>query len=410
MGNKIMRLIVLSAVALSSACLADGAIADAQPPIRIGVLTDLSGAYSDYSGKGSVAAARMAVEDFGGQLFGRPIEIVMADHLNKADLGAAIARKWYENEGVDVIVDVPLSSVALAVQEVSRQLKKVVLYSAAGVSTLNGKACSPYGIQWSFDSYALTKGVATAFVKTGARKWYFLTSDYATGHAMQNDLTAFVIAAGGTVVGSVRHPVGASDFGSFLLQAQGSGADVIALANGGEDTTNSLKQGFEFGITQAGQRFAVLFMALTQMHSIGVDKLQGTVVSTSFVWNRDPSTREWSQRFFQKVQAMPSDTQAGVYSSVLHYLKAVQAAESRSADVVVAKMRALPVEDVYAHGGKVQENGAMIHDMYLVEVKPAAEIKEPWDYVKIIRTIPADEAFRPLAESECPLVTKAAAR
>ena len=363
----------------------------------------MSGPYANYSGKGSVEAARMAAEDFGGAVLGRPIEVVVADHQNKPDVASSIARQWYA-QGVNVILDVPLSSAGLAVQEVARNAKRVVLFSNAAAASLNGSACSPYGVQWSWDTYALTKGVADALVRTGAKTWFFLTSDYATGHAMQADLTRFVTAAGGTVVGAVRHPVGNKDFASFLLQAQSSGADVIALANAGEDTTNAIKQAGEFGLTESGQRLAVLFMAITQMPGLGSEAAKGLAVSTAFVWDRTPQTTEWSRRFFARTGAMPSDGQVSVYPSLSHYLKAAAAARTDDADAVMAMLRELPVNDVFASGGRVTRNGQMVHDMYLVEGKAPADMQEAWDYQRVIRTVPGAEAFRPLSESECPLV------
>lgn len=406
-GSRRKRQFFLAtAMLIASACSLFSSNLLAQAPLKIGVLTDMSGPYANYTGKGSVEAARMAVEDFGGTVLGRPIEVAFADHQNKPDIGSSIARRWYENEGVSAILDIPVSSIGLAVQEIARQNRKAVLFSASAASTITGASCSPYGIQWTFDTYSLTKGVAESTVKDGAKKWFFITSDNAAGHALEKDLTRFVAAAGGAVVGSVRHAVGISDFSSFLLQAQGSKADVIALANGGEDTINSIKQANEFGITTAGQRLAVLVMAVTQMHSIGLKQLQGTVLTTAFVWNRNQQSREWSERFFKRVNAMPAETQAGVYSSLTHYLKAVKAAGTLDTDAVLKKMRELPVDDFFSKGGRVREDGMMVHDMYLVQVKTQAESKGPWDYQKVLRTIPASEAFRPLSESDCPLVKK----
>lgn len=373
-------------------------------PVKVGVLTDLSGPYASYSGKGSVEAARLAIENYGGKVLGRPVILVAADHQNKPDVAGAIAREWYDRGGVDVILDVALSSAGLAVQEVSRNAREIVLLSSSGSSLITETSCSPYSAQWTFDTYALSKGVSETLVKSGAATWFFITGDFAYGHSLEAELTGFATAAGGQVVGRVSHPVGSPDYASFLLQAQSSHADVIALATSGEDLVNAIKQASEFGVTGHQQRLAVPLISVPQLHALGAESIQGVVASTAFVWNRTPETTAWSQRFFKTVGAMPADTQAANYSSLLHYLKAVDAAGTTDADAVMAKMRALPVNDMFAEHGELRLNGAMVHDMFLVESKSQAEMTALWDYVKVLRVIPGAEAFRKLSESGRPLV------
>ncbi len=378
------------------------ALASAEP-LTVGVLTDMSGDNSSFGGKGSVVAAEMAAEDFGGAVLGEKIRIVSADHQNKPDVGSAIARRWYDTEGVELIVDVPVSSVGLAVQEAARQARRIVINSGSSTSRLVEDACSPYGAQWTYDGYALAKGVASTLVSTGARRWFMITSDYAGGLSVEAELEKFLKAAGGEVVGRTRHPVCTTDYSSYLLQAQASGADIIGVANFSADTVNTLKQAQEFGITAGGQRLAVFFMSAPQIHAAGPDTFKGLVFTTAYVWNRNDETRAWSRRFFARHRAMPSDFQASVYSAVLQYLKAVRAAGSREADAVMKKLHEMPVDDQFDRGGTVRLNGAHVHDLYLVQVKASSEQSEPWDDMRIIRTIPAAEAFRPLVESACPL-------
>ena len=373
--------------------------------VRIGVLTDMNGNLASLSGKGSVVAATMAVEDFGGKVLDKKIEIVTADHQNKADIGTQIANKWIDVEGVDMIVDVPNSSVALAVQEVAKQKNRVFIASAGGTAALTGKACSPTGVHWTWDTYAAAVSTAKAIVDEGSKNWFFLTAEYAFGHAMEADVARVVKAQGGKVAGSVRHPTNTSDFSSFLLQAQASGADVMALANGGSDTSNSLKQAQEFGLTKKF-KIAALAIFITDVHAVGPQSAQGLLLTTAFYWDRTPESRAWSKRFFAKHGAMPTMSQAGVYSAVTHYLKAVAAAKTDLAAPVVAAMKASPVNDMFATNGKIRDDGRMVHDMYLVQVKAPADVKQPWDYYKVLRTVKGEEAFRPLAESDCPLVKK----
>ena len=373
--------------------------------VRIGVLTDMNGNLASLSGKGSVVAATMAVEDFGGKVLDKKIEIVSADHQNKADIGTQIANKWIDVEGVDMIIDVPNSSVALAVQEVAKQKNRVFIASAAGTAALTGKACSPTGIHWTWDTYAAAVSTAKAIVDEGNKNWFFLTADYAFGHAMEADVSRIVKAQGGKVAGSVRHPTNTSDFSSFLLQAQASGADVMALANGGSDTSNSLKQAQEFGLTKKF-KIAALAIFITDVHALGPQAAQGLLLTTAFYWDRTPESRAWSKRFFERHGAMPTMSQAGVYSAVMHYLMAIATAKTDQAVPVVASMKAAPINDMFATNGKIREDGRMVHDMYLFQVKAPADVKQPWDYYKVLRTVKGDEAFRSLSDSDCPLVKK----
>jgi branched-chain amino acid transport system substrate-binding protein len=404
-----VRSINLRAILLGMASsLLLGTAASAQvsnDAVRIGVLTDMNGNLASLSGKGSVVAATMAVEDFGGKVLDKKIEIISADHQNKADIGTQIANKWIDVEGVDMIIDVPNSSVALAVQEVAKQKNRVFIASAAGTAALTGKACSPTGIHWTWDTYAAAVSTAKAIVDEGNKNWFFLTADYAFGHAMEADVSRIVKAQGGNVAGSVRHPTNTSDFSSFLLQAQASGADVMALANGGSDTSNSVKQAQEFGLTKKF-KIAALAIFITDVHALGPQAAQGLLLTTAFYWDRTPESRAWSKRFFERHGAMPTMSQAGVYSAVMHYLMAIAAAKTDQAAPVVASMKAAPINDMFATNGKIREDGRMVHDMYLVQVKAPADVKQPWDYYKVLRTVKGDEAFRSLSESDCPLVKK----
>ena len=375
--------------------------------VKIGVLTDLSGFYSDLSGKGSVEAAKMAVEDFGGKVNGIPVEVVAADHQNKPDIASAIARKWYDAEGVDAIVGLVNSGAGLAVRQVSREKGKIDINSGAGSTALTNAQCSPTGFHWAYDVYALAVGTGNAVVKEGGDSWYFLTADYAFGHDLENQTAKVVKADGGKVLGDVAHPQNSSDFSSYLLQAQASKAKIIGLANAGGDTINAIKQAKEFGITQGGQKLAGLLVFISDVHALGLDTAQGMLLTTSYYWNRDEASRAFAKRFAARMGGrMPTMVQAGVYSSVLHYLKAVQAAKTDQGVKVADEMRALPVHDFFAQNGKVRADGRMVHDMFLAEVKSPAESKYPWDYYKILRTIPGDEAYMPLADSTCPLVKK----
>jgi len=373
--------------------------------IRLGVLTDMSGVYADISGPGAVEAAKMAVEDFGSAIPGVTIEVVSADHQNKADIGVAKAREWYDVGGVDAVFEMMASSVAIAVFEMTKEKQKIAIASGAASSALTGKNCSPFGIHWTYDTYALAAGAGRAIAgQPDGDTWFFVTVDYSFGHSLEADTAKFVKEAGGKVIGSVRHPFPTSDFSSFLLQAQSSKAKVIALANGGADMINSVRQANEFGIIAGGQKVAALLPHLSDIHSVGLATAKGIILTEGFYWDRTDATRAWSKRFFERRKAMPTMVQAGVYSSVLHYLNAVKATGTDDSKVVMEKMRETPVRDMFAENGKVRVDGRMVHDMYVMQVKTPQESKYSWDYYRILKTIPGDEAFRPLAESECPLV------
>jgi branched-chain amino acid transport system substrate-binding protein len=374
--------------------------------VKIGVLSDMSSLYSDIAGPGSVIAAKMAVADFGGKVAGKPIEIISADHLNKPDVGSAIARQWIDQDHVDVIVDVPTSSIALAVQDVTKEKGKVFLISGAASSDLTGKSCSPTGVHWTYDTYALAHGTGGALVKQGGDSWFFLTADYAFGHALENDTAAVVKAAGGKVLGAVNVPLNTPDFSSFLLQAQASKAKVIGLANAGGDTINSIKQASEFGIVAGGQRLAGLLVFISDVNSLGLATAQGLVLTESFYWDQNDETRAWAKRFTAESKKVPTMVQAGVYGAVTHYLKAIEATKSDDGKTVVAKMRELPINDFMTKNGKLREDGRVERDMYLFQVKAPGESKYQYDYYKQLATIPAAEAFRPLGESACPLIKK----
>ncbi len=370
--------------------------------VKIGVLNDQSGVYADYGGKYSVEAARMAIEDFGGEALGHKIELVTADHQNKPDLAVAIARRWYDTEGVDMITELTTSSVALAVQELSKDKKKIDIVVGAATSRISGDACTPYSFHWAFDTRALAVGTGGALVRAGGDTWFFLTADYAFGYALEKDTSDIVNENGGKVLGSVRVPLNSSDFSSFLLQAQSSKAKVVGLANAGLDTTNSIKQAAEFGIVKGGQKLAGLLMVLSDVHGLGLETAQGLVLTEGFYWDRDDKSRAFGERFMQRTGRMPNMIQAGTYSATLSYLKAVKAAGTKDSDAVAKKLKELPVDDAFAQG-KVLENGRMVHDMYLFEVKKPSESKKPWDYYKQLATIPGDKAFFTAKESGCPL-------
>ena len=371
-------------------------------PIKIGVLSDMSGPYADQAGAGSVEAARMAIEDAGNKIGNQPIELVSADHQHKTDVATSIVRHWIDVDGVDVIA-MPNSGVALAVQALVKEKNKIALYATAATTELTGKQCSPNGIQWVYDAYSNAAGLAKALVAKGDKSWFFLTVDYALGISLQAEASKAITALGGTVVGSVRHPLNNPDFSSFLLQAQASDAKVIAFANAGSDTINSVKQAQEFGLTKDHVIVAPL-VYISDIHSMGLPMAQGLTYIEGFYWDLNDDTRAWSKRFFERRKAMPTMTHAGVYSAVSHYLKAVKTAGTSDTQAVLAKMREMPVDDFFSRGGTIRKDGRMAHDMLLVQVKSPAESKYPWDYYKVLATLPADQAFRPLSESECPLV------
>lgn len=397
-----MKLLARSLASIAAVLAASAAFAT---DVKIGVLNDRSGVYADLSGEGSVVAARMAVEDFDAASKGINVEIVSADHQNKADIASNIARQWYDQDGVDAIFDVPTSSAALAVSEITREKDKIFINSGAGTADLTGKACSPNTIHWTYDTWALAHGTGGAMVAAGFDTWFFITADYAFGHALEADTSAVVTEAGGQVLGSVRHPFPGQDFSSFLLQAQASGAKVIGLANAGGDTVNTIKQASEFGITQSGQALAGLLIFITDVNALGLDAAQGLVLTESFYWDLNDDTRAWSDRFAQTMNgAKPTMVQAGVYAGVLHYLKAIEATGSKDAKTVMASMKATPTSDPLFGEGEVRADGRKIHDMYLFKVKAPDASTGPWDYYELVATIPADKAFRPLADGGCPLV------
>ncbi|ABN79107.1 MULTISPECIES: ABC transporter substrate-binding protein [Cereibacter] len=399
-----MRKALLSAVSLA-ALAAPAAAQVSDDLVKIGILNDQSGVYADFGGKYSYEAALMAVEDYGGSVLGKKVEVVTADHQNKADIASNIARQWYDTEQVDAIMELTTSSVALAVQALSQEKKKVTITTGAATTELTGKQCSPYGFHWAYDTHALAIGTGGALVEQGGDSWYFLTADYAFGYSLEENTGAVVKEKGGQVLGAVRHPLSTTDFSSFLLQAQASGAKVIGLANAGLDTQNAIKQAGEFGIVQGGQRLAALLFTLAEVHGLGVESAQGLTLTESFYWNRNEESAEFGKRFMERTGAMPNMIHAGTYSAVLSYLKAVEAAGSDETEAVSAKLHELPVEDVFAKGGKVAPNGRMISDVYLLEVKKPGESDVPWDYYNVLATIPGDQAYLDPAQSGCPLVT-----
>ncbi|MGH6983412.1 MAG: ABC transporter substrate-binding protein [Stellaceae bacterium] len=392
------------AAALAFGATAQGAQA-ANDKVVIGVMNDMSSVYSYLGGMGSVVAARMAVKDFGGKVLGKPIDVIYADHQNKPDVGAAIARKWFDEDGVDAIVDLPTSSVAIAVQQVAKERGKVTLISNGGSSELTGKYCSPTGVHWTYDTYALAHVTGKAIVQQGGKKWFFITADYAFGHQLQDDTAAVVKASGGTVVGSVNVPLNNADFSSFLLQAQQSKAQVIGLANAGGDTVNSIKQAAEFGIVKGGQRLAGLLVFIADVNALGLQTAQGLMLTEAYYWDQNAQTRAFAKRFEAEFNGkVPTSGQAGVYGAVLHYLKAMQAAKTEDGVKVVAQMRKMPINDFMTHNGHIRIDGRVIRDMYLFQVKSPQESRYPYDYYKQLAVIPGDQAFRPLSESDCPLV------
>jgi branched-chain amino acid transport system substrate-binding protein len=372
--------------------------------VKIGVLNDQSNVYADLGGVGSVVAARMAIEDAGSKVLGKPVDLLVADHQSKADVGASIARQWFDVDKVDMIIGFDNSSVALAVEQVAFQKNRIAIAGAIGTTAFTGKDCTPNEAAWVYDAYALTNTLARSVVQRGKDTWFFITVDYALGHSLEADATRAVLASGGEVRGSARHPINTSDFSSYLLQAQASGAKVVALANAGGDMINAIKQANEFGLMPAGQTVVSLLTFLTDIHSVGLKATQGLTFVTAFYWDRDEESRAWSKRFFERHKRMPTMAQAAIYSAIRHYLRAIEAAGTDEAKAVMAKMREIPVNDFYAKNARVRLDGRLVHDMYFVQVKTPAESTAPWDYYKILETIPGDQAFRPLDEGGCPLV------
>ena len=373
--------------------------------VKIGVLTDMSGPASTPTGQGSVTAAQMAVEDFGGTVLGKKIEVIVGDHQLKADVGAAIARRWYDTEQVDLIVDVPVSSVGLAVQSIAKEKQRMVIVHSTGTADFHGKFCNPYGIQWVFDTRALAVGTAKEVVKRGGDSWFFITDNYAFGYSLEKDATQVILANGGKVLGSVKPPIASPDLSSFILQAQASKAKIIGIAGGPPNNTNEIKLAGEFGVAKGGQQMAGLLVLITDIHALGLKTAQGLLLTTSFYWDMDDKTRAWSKRYFEKMQRMPTMWQAGVYSSVMHYLQGIKDAGTDEPLKVAAKMREKPVEDFFSRNGKLREDNLMVHDLVLVQVKTPEESKYPWDYYKVLTHIKGDDAFGP-PDPECPLVKK----
>lgn len=399
-------MLIRNTVLAAAACLSLNAWA--APQVKIGVLTDMSGTYASMGGAGSVAAAQLAIDDcLAGACKGMNIELLSADNQNKADIGAAKAREWIDRQGVTAIADLTNSAVALAVQNVAKEKNRIALFSGPATTALTNKSCSPVGFHWMFDTYSQSVGGAKATVQAGGKSWFFLTVDYAFGHSLEADTAKMVEKLGGKTVGQVRHPLNNSDFASFLLQAQSSKAQVVALANGGQDTVNAVKQAKEFGIATSDQRLVALLIFLSDLRALGNENAQGLSYVDGFYWDFDDGTRQWSDRFAKAFKGLkPTMTQAGVYSSVLHYLKAVAAAGTTDGDKVAQEMRKLPIQDPIMRNASIRDDGRVIHDMYLYEVKKPDEKKSEWDYSKLLATIPAQEAFMPLSDSTCPLVKK----
>ena len=403
MKRKLLSFLVAAAFGVGAAT-AQAQVSDGL--IKIGVLTDMSSLYTDLSGKGSELAARMAVEDFQKtSKAGLKVEVVSADHQNKADVGSNVARQWYDVDKVDMIVDNPNSAVALAVNQITREKNKVLMVSTGATADLTGKSCTPNTVHWTYDTWMLANGTGSAIVKTGGDSWFFLTADYAFGHALERDTEAVVLKNGGKVLGKVRHPLNTQDFSSFLLQAQSSKAKIIGLANAGGDTTNAIKQAAEFGIVKGGQNMAGLLVFITDIHGLGLQTAQGLILTTAFYWDLNDQTRAFAKRFAAANRGIhPTMGHAGVYGSVLHYLKAVEAIKTDDGAKVVEQMKKMPTDDPLFGKGTIRADGRKVHPVYLVEVKKPAESKAPWDYYKIRATIPAEQAFRPMAEGGCPLV------
>jgi len=399
------RLVAVLA-ALATALLVSPALAQiSDDVVKIGVLTDMNGPASTPTGQGSVTAAQMAVDDFGGTVLGKPISVIIGDHQLKPDIGGALARRWYDTEQVDLIVDVPVSAVGLAVQNIANEKKRLFITQSTGTADFHGKYCSPYAIQWVFDTHALAVGTAQAVLKRGGDSWFFITDDYAFGHSLERDASAVITANGGKVKGSVRPPLATPDLSSFVLQAQASKAKIIGIAAGPPNNMNEIKTASEFGVFKGGQQMAALLALITDIHSLGLPAAQGLLLTTSFYWDMDEKTREWSKRYFGKMNRMPTMWQAGVYSAVTHYLNAIKDTGTDEPLKVTAKMRENPIEDFFARNGKLRADNLMVHDLMLVEVKTPEESKYPWDYYKILTKISGDDAFGP-PDPACPLVKK----
>jgi branched-chain amino acid transport system substrate-binding protein len=401
-----MKRILMGAAAALLALGATAVRAEDHKPLKIGGILDMSSLYADITGSGSLEAAKMAAEDFGGEVLGRKVEVIAADHLNKADLAASIARDMIDNQGVEMIYDVAASATALAALEVAKTRNKIVIFNGPGSIRLTNEACTPTSVHYVFDTYAQANVTGLAAVKSGLDTWFFLTADYAFGQDLEKDTSNVVMKTGGKVLGSVRHPLNTSDFSSFLLQAQASKAKVIGLANAGGDTVNAIKQGAEFGIMKSGQKMSPLLAFVTDIDSIGLETAQGLLLAEAFYWDLNDDTRAFSKRFMERVKRVPTSVQAGVYSSVTHYLKAVKAAGTTDSAAVMKVMKETPINDFFAKNGRIREDGRMVHDMYLFEVKKPSESKGRWDDYKLLTTVSGNDAFQPLEQSRCPLVKK----
>src|SRR3954453_23804754 len=401
-----MKRIALGLLASVLAIATTTAMAQSKPPLKLGAILDMSGLYADITGAGSETAAKMAVEDFGGEVLGRKIEIIAADHLNKADLSANIARDMLDNQGVEAIIDVAASATALAAGEIAKARNKIIIFNGPGSIRLSNEACGLSTVHYVFDTFAQANTTGLAAVKAGLDSWFFLTADYAFGQDLEKDTTNVVVKSGGKVLGAVRHPLNTSDFSSYLLQAQASKAKVIGLANAGGDTINAIKQAAEFGIMKGGQKMSPLLAFVTDIDSVGLETAQGLLLAEAFYWDLNDDTRAFSKRFMERIKRVPTSAQAGVYSSVTHYLKAVKAAGTTDSAAVMKVMKETPVNDMFARNGKIREDGRMVHDMYLFEVKKPPESKARWDAYKLLTTIPGSEAFQSLEASRCPLVKK----
>lgn len=401
-----MKLRTLASIALMASAAMPAMAQVSDDKVKIGILNDQSGVYADFGGKWSYEAALMAVEDYGGAVLDKPVEVITADHQNKPDIASNIARQWYDTEQVDAIMELTTSSVALAVQGISKEKKKIDIVTGAATTELTGEQCSPYGFHWAYDTHALAVGTGGALVEQGGDTWFFLTADYAFGYSLEEQTSNFAKSKGGEIVGAVRHPLATTDFSSFLLQAQASGAKVIGLANAGLDTANAIKQAAEFGIVAGGQRLAALLFTLSEVHGLGLQAAQGLTLTEGFYWDRNDESRDFSRRYFERTNRMPNMVHAGTYSAVTQYLKAIEAAGTDETEAVAKQLHEMPVNDLFAKNGKVGANGRMIYDMYLMEVKSPDESKEPWDYYKVLATIPGDEAYIKPSESGCSLASQ----
>jgi branched-chain amino acid transport system substrate-binding protein len=402
--NIAKKLATLAVLGLGATLVPPAAAQQPGTALKIGLLGDFQSVYADIGGMGNVEATKMAIEEFGGTMFGKPIELITADVLNKADVAGSMARKWYDNEGVDMIIDMPTSATALAGMEMSKQFEKIMIVTDAASSDITGKSCSPYTVHWTYDTYANAHTVGSAIVKNGGDTWFFITADYLFGHSIERDTGDVVRAAGGKVLGAARAPLNNADFSSFLLQAQASKAKVIGMANAGADTINTIKQASEFGIVAGGQNLAGIVMFISDIHSLGLKLAQGLIITEAYYWDLNDKTRAFGKRFFERMKRMPTMNQAATYSATLHYLNAVKAAGTKETKPVLEKMRATPVRDAFTDNGVLREDGRMVHSMFLFEVKKPEESRAPWDYYKVLAEVPGDQAFRPMKDGGCPLI------